>query len=71
MREDAIKAFNKPDSEVFIFLLSIRAAGRGLNLQVGFWARCMPLVYELSAHTNVATASYDITGVQSDNVGVI
>ncbi|MEW5310062.1 MAG: hypothetical protein WDW38_001894 [Sanguina aurantia] len=33
MREDAIKAFNKPDSEVFIFLLSIRAAGRGLNLQ--------------------------------------
>ena len=32
-REKAIHAFNAPDSEVFIFLLSIRAAGRGLNLQ--------------------------------------
>jgi SWI/SNF-related matrix-associated actin-dependent regulator of chromatin subfamily A protein 2/4 len=32
-REDAIVDFNRPDSEVFIFLLSIRAAGRGLNLQ--------------------------------------
>lgn len=32
-RETAIKKFNAPDSEVFIFLLSIRAAGRGLNLQ--------------------------------------
>ena len=32
-REKAIKEFNKPDTEVFIFLLSIRAAGRGLNLQ--------------------------------------
>ena len=32
-RETAIKRFNAPDSEVFIFLLSIRAAGRGLNLQ--------------------------------------
>eukprot|EP00955_Chlamydomonas_euryale_P039613 351470-Chlamydomonas_euryale.AAC.2 len=32
-REAAIKEFNAPDSDVFIFLLSIRAAGRGLNLQ--------------------------------------
>ena len=32
-REIAIKRFNAPNSEVFIFLLSIRAAGRGLNLQ--------------------------------------
>ena len=32
-RETAIKRFNAPNSEVFIFLLSIRAAGRGLNLQ--------------------------------------
>lgn len=32
-REDAIVDFNRPESEVFIFLLSIRAAGRGLNLQ--------------------------------------
>lgn len=32
-REDAIKAFNAPDSDIFIFLLSIKAAGRGLNLQ--------------------------------------
>jgi SWI/SNF-related matrix-associated actin-dependent regulator of chromatin subfamily A protein 2/4 len=32
-RETAIKRFNAPDSDVFIFLLSIRAAGRGLNLQ--------------------------------------
>lgn len=32
-RETAIQKFNAPKSECFIFLLSIRAAGRGLNLQ--------------------------------------
>lgn len=32
-RETAISAFNAPGSSFFIFLLSIRAAGRGLNLQ--------------------------------------
>lgn len=32
-RESAIGDFNKPGSECFLFLLSIRAAGRGLNLQ--------------------------------------
>lgn len=32
-REKAIQQFNAPDSKAFIFLLSIRAAGRGLNLQ--------------------------------------
>ena len=32
-REAAIKAFNAAGSAAFIFLLSIRAAGRGLNLQ--------------------------------------
>ncbi|XP_068639207.1 ATP-dependent helicase BRM-like [Aristolochia californica] len=32
-RESAIVDFNSPDSGCFIFLLSIRAAGRGLNLQ--------------------------------------
>lgn len=32
-REIAIQRFNAPDSEAFVFLLSIRAAGRGLNLQ--------------------------------------
>ncbi|KAK9013776.1 hypothetical protein V6N11_041772 [Hibiscus sabdariffa] len=32
-RESAIVDFNSPNSECFIFLLSIRAAGRGLNLQ--------------------------------------
>lgn len=32
-RETAIQRFNAKDSPVFIFLLSIRAAGRGLNLQ--------------------------------------
>lgn len=32
-RERAIQDFNAPHSDVFIFLLSIRAAGRGLNLQ--------------------------------------
>lgn len=32
-RESAIKEFNDPHSDAFIFLLSIRAAGRGLNLQ--------------------------------------
>ncbi|KAK6140625.1 hypothetical protein DH2020_025625 [Rehmannia glutinosa] len=32
-RESAIVEFNRPDTDCFIFLLSIRAAGRGLNLQ--------------------------------------
>ena len=32
-RETAITAFNARDSNKFLFLLSIRAAGRGLNLQ--------------------------------------
>jgi superfamily II DNA or RNA helicase len=32
-RETAIQKFNAPNSEAFVFLLSIRAAGRGLNLQ--------------------------------------
>ena len=32
-RESAIRQFNDPESDAFIFLLSIRAAGRGLNLQ--------------------------------------
>ncbi|EFJ30636.1 hypothetical protein SELMODRAFT_60240, partial [Selaginella moellendorffii] len=32
-RETAIVDFNAPGSQCFIFLLSIRAAGRGLNLQ--------------------------------------
>lgn len=32
-REAAIQRFNAKDSDAFIFLLSIRAAGRGLNLQ--------------------------------------
>ncbi|KAJ1277512.1 hypothetical protein BS78_04G009800 [Paspalum vaginatum] len=32
-REAAIVDFNRPGSDCFIFLLSIRAAGRGLNLQ--------------------------------------
>eukprot|EP00887_Chlorella_sp_A99_P003101 scaffold9.g3101.t1 len=32
-REAAIQRFNAPGSDAFVFLLSIRAAGRGLNLQ--------------------------------------
>ncbi|CAI8602599.1 unnamed protein product [Vicia faba] len=32
-RESSINDFNGPDSDCFIFLLSIRAAGKGLNLQ--------------------------------------
>ncbi|KAM7276803.1 hypothetical protein ACFE04_018669 [Oxalis oulophora] len=32
-RESAIVDFNGPETDCFIFLLSIRAAGRGLNLQ--------------------------------------
>ena len=32
-RETAMREFSAPDSDAFIFLLSIRAAGRGLNLQ--------------------------------------
>ena len=33
VREQAINAYNAPGSDKFVFLLSIRAAGRGLNLQ--------------------------------------
>eukprot|EP00980_Cylindrotheca_fusiformis_P004471 scaffold953_cov141-Cylindrotheca_fusiformis.AAC.15 len=33
VREDYIDAFNAPDSEKFIFLLSTRAGGLGINLQ--------------------------------------
>ncbi len=32
-REEAMRDFGAPNSDAFIFLLSIRAAGRGLNLQ--------------------------------------
>lgn len=32
-RGDLLKKFNSPDSEFFIFLLSTRAGGLGLNLQ--------------------------------------
>jgi len=32
-RGDLLKRFNKPDSTFFIFLLSTRAGGLGLNLQ--------------------------------------
>ncbi|KAM3122841.1 hypothetical protein CJJ07_004785 [Candidozyma auris] len=32
-RQDMLKAFNKPDSDYFCFLLSTRAGGLGLNLQ--------------------------------------
>lgn len=32
-RESAINDFNDPSKNVFLFLLSIKAAGRGLNLQ--------------------------------------
>ena len=32
-RGDLLKVFNNPDSEVFIFMLSTRAGGLGLNLQ--------------------------------------
>ena len=33
LRESSIEAFNAPDSEKFIFLLSTRAGGLGINLQ--------------------------------------
>ena len=33
MREDFIDTFNAPDSEKFLFLLSTRAGGLGINLQ--------------------------------------
>ena len=33
IREESIDAYNKPDSEKFIFLLSTRAGGLGINLQ--------------------------------------
>ena len=32
-REESIEAFNAPDSEKYIFLLSTRAGGLGINLQ--------------------------------------
>ena len=31
-RDDSIEAFNKPGSEKFVFLLSTRAGGLGINL---------------------------------------
>lgn len=32
-REERIDSYNKPDSEKFLFLLSTRAGGLGINLQ--------------------------------------
>ena len=32
-REDRIADFNRPDSDKFIFVLSTRAGGLGINLQ--------------------------------------
>lgn len=32
-RENMLKTFNQPGSEIFVFLLSTRAGGLGLNLQ--------------------------------------
>lgn len=34
-RENYIEGFNAPNSEKFLFLLSTRAGGLGINLQVG------------------------------------
>ena len=42
-REVAIRDFNAPASDAFVFLLSIRAAGRGLNLQARCGAGARPL----------------------------
>ena len=33
-RGELLRAFNQPDSEYFLFMLSTRAGGLGLNLQV-------------------------------------
>jgi SWI/SNF-related matrix-associated actin-dependent regulator of chromatin subfamily A member 5 len=33
-REDRIAGFNAPDSDIFAFVLSTRAGGLGINLQV-------------------------------------
>lgn len=47
-REERIDAYNKPDSEKFMFLLSTRAGGLGINLQTAdvviLCKFCMPLV---------------------------
>ena len=37
IREEMIESFMKEDSEKFIFLLSTRAGGLGLNLQKANW----------------------------------
>ena len=33
IRSEMIEAFNKPDSDIFLFILSTRAGGQGVNLQ--------------------------------------
>ena len=55
-RERAIQDFNRPGSDVFIFLLSIRAAGRGLNLQVRC-GTCFPMCLRASRCSLPAAAS--------------
>ena len=40
VREDYIDSFNAPNSEKFIFLLSTRAGGLGINLQTGAFVVC-------------------------------
>ena len=41
-RQDYIDAFNAPDSKIFMFLLSTRAGGLGINLQACGHASCAP-----------------------------
>ena len=40
-REEMIDSYNKPDSEKFVFLLSTRAGGLGINLQVRHQVRAI------------------------------
>ena len=51
-REEFIDAYNAPDSEKFLFLLSTRAGGLGINLQTAdvviLYDRCVCLLWGMS-----------------------
>jgi hypothetical protein len=40
-----IKRFNQPDSNIFCFIMTTRAGGLGVNLQVSHSLHARPLIY--------------------------